>query len=144
MERHTVLGHELLPGSGNDLLELAATIAWTHHERWDGAGYPRRLAGEEIPLAGRIVAVADVFDALTSDRPYRPKLSEERARAEIEALRGAAFDPRVVDAYLGADVLVAGRDERTDVRARGRPSADPRVPLALPERQRNHDRRQHP
>jgi cyclic di-GMP phosphodiesterase len=108
MERHTVLGHELLAGSGNELLELAATIAWTHHERWDGTGYPRRLAEEEIPLAGRIVAVADVFDALTSDRPYRPKLTHARARAEIEALRGSAFDPRVVDAFLGADVLVGG------------------------------------
>ena len=78
MEQHTEIGRDLLGDSGSELLELAATIAWTHHERWDGSGYPRGLKGEEIPLAGRIVAVADVFDALTSDRPYRPRLSVER------------------------------------------------------------------
>ena len=109
MERHTDVGHELLAGSGNELLDVAAVIAWTHHERWDGSGYPRGLKGEEIPLAGRIVAVADVFDALTSDRPYRPALSAADARAHIAAGRGTAFDPQVVDAFLG-DVGRARRD----------------------------------
>jgi putative two-component system response regulator len=101
MERHTEFGHELLAGSGSELLDLAATLALTHHERWDGTGYPRKLAGEAIPLEGRIVAVADVYDALTSDRPYRAALSEEDARAQILRERGNAFDPRVVDAFLG-------------------------------------------
>jgi putative two-component system response regulator len=102
MERHTEVGHDLLAGSGNDLLEVAATIAWTHHERWDGTGYPRRLAGEAIPLEGRIVAVADVFDALTSDRPYRRSLAAADARAHVAAGKGKAFDPGVVDAFLRA------------------------------------------
>jgi putative two-component system response regulator len=100
MERHTTLGHDLLAGSGNELLDLAATIAWTHHERWDGTGYPRRLAGEEIPLEGRIVAVADVFDALTSDRPYRAALTDADAHAEIMSLSGRGFDPAVVAAFV--------------------------------------------
>ena len=100
MQEHTLHGRELLGGSGNDLLELAATIAWTHHERWDGGGYPLGLAGDEIPLAGRIVAVADVFDALTSDRPYRPARTAGEAVAMLRAGRGSAFDPAVVDAFL--------------------------------------------
>lgn len=99
MERHTDVGHELLAGSGNDLLELAATIAWTHHERWDGAGYPRRLAGEAIPLAGRIAAVADVFDALTNDRSYRGAWTGTDALAYLQLERGDAFDPVVVEAF---------------------------------------------
>lgn len=98
MERHTVVGHRLLTGSGNDLLELAATIAWTHHERWDGSGYPRRLAGRAIPLAGRVVAVADVYDALTSDRPYRAALPEADALEYLRDESGRSFDPDVVDA----------------------------------------------
>ena len=100
IERHTEAGYRLLTGSGNDLLELAATIARSHHERWDGSGYPYGLAGEEIPLEGRIVAVADVFDALTSDRPYRPELTPDEAREHIAAEAGTAFDPRVVAAFL--------------------------------------------
>ena len=99
MERHTDVGRELLAGSGNELLELAATVAWTHHECWDGSGYPRGLAGEAIPLAGRIVTVADVFDALTSDRPYRSAWTPEDALAYIVEQRGRRFDPAVVDAF---------------------------------------------
>jgi len=98
MERHTDVGHALLASSGNELLELAATIAWTHHENWDGSGYPRGLAGEDIPLAGRIVAVADVYDALTTDRPYRPAWSEDAAYAYLDDERGTKFDPTIVDA----------------------------------------------
>jgi len=101
MERHTELGNELLGGSGNELLDLAATIAWTHHERWDGGGYPRGLRGEEIPLEGRIVAIADVFDAVTSDRPYSAARSVDEALAVIAAQRGTGFDPEVVDAFVG-------------------------------------------
>ncbi len=102
MEMHTEIGRDLLGGSGSELLELATTIAWTHHERWDGTGYPRGLEGEEIPLVGRIVAVADVFDALSSDRPYRPRLSMDEARDWIVEGSGHAFDPGVVDAFVRA------------------------------------------
>jgi len=100
METHAEVGRDLLGGSGSELLELAATIAWTHHERWDGSGYPRGLSGEEIPLEGRIVAVADVFDALSSDRPYRPQLPMDEACDWIVDGAGSAFDPRVVDAFV--------------------------------------------
>lgn len=99
MQRHTDVGHELLAGSGNDLLELAATIAWTHHERADGTGYPRGLHRVEIPLEGRIVAVADVFDALTSDRPYRPALAADVACAYLTVEARSAFDPVVLEAF---------------------------------------------
>jgi putative two-component system response regulator len=102
MQIHTTAGHELLAASGSELLELAATVAWTHHERWDGTGYPRGLRGVEIPLEGRIVAVADVFDALTSDRPYRPAISAAEANAYLFAERGYAFDPDIVDAFLAS------------------------------------------
>ena len=100
IEKHTDVGHELLSGSGQEMLDVAASIAWAHHERWDGRGYPRGLAGEAIPLEARIVSVADVFDALTSDRPYRRRFSRTEARETIRAERGRAFDPAVVDAFL--------------------------------------------
>jgi PAS domain S-box-containing protein len=103
MQRHAEIGHSILAGSGADLLERAATIALTHHERYDGAGYPHGLAGEEIPLDGRIVAVADVFDALTTDRVYRRAHSHEQALAIMRLERGGHFDPRVLDAFLGAE-----------------------------------------
>jgi putative two-component system response regulator len=108
MKQHTDVGRDLLGGSGSELLELAATVAWTHHERWDGSGYPRGLKGEEIPLEGRIVAVADVFDALSSDRPYRPRLSVDEARAAVLEGSGRAFDPDVVEAFvLSLEALAA-------------------------------------
>ncbi len=100
MERHTTVGHQILADSESELLELAATIALTHHERWDGGGYPQGLAGEEIPIEGRITAVADVFDALLSDRCYRSALSVEDAVEVIRQGRGTHFDPQVVDALL--------------------------------------------
>jgi putative two-component system response regulator len=105
IERHAEIGHEILSGSRQELLDLAALIAWTHHEWFDGSGYPRRLAGPDIPLEGRIVAVADVFDALTIDRVYRPCLELPDALELIEAGRGGHFDPAVVEAFL------ANRDE---------------------------------
>jgi putative two-component system response regulator len=101
MEDHTVIGHDLLSGSGTALLDLAATIALTHHERWDGEGYPNRLAGEDIPLPGRIAAGADVFDALTSARVYRKQVFTSAEALEYISLnRGTQFDPRVVDALV--------------------------------------------
>jgi putative two-component system response regulator len=102
MQRHATIGHDILSGSKLDLLELAATIAWTHHERVDGTGYPRGLDGSEIPLEGRIVAVVDVYDALTSDRPYRAALTHERALALMCTGKGTQFDAIVLDAFLAA------------------------------------------
>ncbi len=100
MEEHTLVGREILSGSKSELLQLAATIAHTHHERWDGEGYPSGLAGEEIPLEGRIVAVADVFDAMLSDRCYRPALSVRETAETIAAESGTHFDPGVAAALL--------------------------------------------
>jgi putative two-component system response regulator len=100
MNRHPEMGAEILGRSRIPLFQLAAEVALSHHERWDGAGYPKRLAGEAIPLSGRIVAVVDFFDALTMDRCYRPAFSDERAVEMLRAERGRAFDPRVVDAFL--------------------------------------------
>lgn len=100
MEGHAELGYRLLTGSQSELLELAAEIAWTHHERFDGTGYPRRLAGEAIPLEGRIASVADVFDALTSNRVYRPAFGLTEAVDLMRSGRGSQFDPLVLDAFL--------------------------------------------
>jgi putative two-component system response regulator len=100
MESHTTVGHSILAGSESDLLKMAATIALTHHEWFDGSGYPRGLSGEDIPFEGRIVAVADVFDALLCDRPHRPALTTEEATKLVAAKSGNHFDPDVVDALL--------------------------------------------
>jgi putative two-component system response regulator len=97
-QRHAAIGALILAGSQFPLLRLAAEVALTHHERWDGTGYPRQLAGNEIPLVGRIVAVADVFDALTHRRAYKAAWSAAEALAEITAQSGKHFDPCVVDA----------------------------------------------
>lgn len=102
VETHASIGHTILAGAESELLRLADTVAWTHHERFDGTGYPRSLAGGEIPLVGRIAAVADVFDALTSDRPYRAAIPVDDALAQISSQRGSAFDPLVVDALLAS------------------------------------------
>ena len=100
MQRHTTVGDQILADSDSELLNLAATIALTHHERFDGGGYPAGLSGEEIPIEGRITAVADVFDALLSDRCYRRALSLDDAIETMKEGRGSHFDPRVVDALL--------------------------------------------
>ncbi len=99
MQRHPDIGREMLSGSEAPLLKLAATVAWTHHEKWDGTGYPRGISGEQIPIGGRIVAVADVYDALTRDRPYRSAVSEEEALGIMHEGRGSHFDPEVLDAF---------------------------------------------
>jgi len=100
MKRHASIGAAMLSDSPSELLQLAEAIARTHHERWDGAGYPQGLRGEEIPLAGRICAVCDVYDALVSPRPYKDPWSQHDALAEIVALRGRHFDPELVEAFL--------------------------------------------
>ncbi|MEJ7789719.1 MAG: HD domain-containing phosphohydrolase [Thermoleophilaceae bacterium] len=115
MERHCEIGYQLLSGSDSELLELAATIALTHHERFDGTGYPQALQGEDIPVEGRIVAVADVFDALTSDRAYRPAFSVEEALAILREGRGTQFDPEVLDRFLAClDEVQSIRAELAD------------------------------
>ena len=93
---HTTVGAGILARSDSPLVRMEEQIALAHHERWDGSGYPRGLAGEAIPIAGRIVAVADTFDALTHERPYKPAWSVDEALAEIERQSGRQFDPAVV------------------------------------------------
>ena len=100
MMAHTTAGAALLSGSRSPLLRMAEVIARTHHERWDGTGYPEGLKGEEIPLVGRICAICDVFDALASRRSYKDPWAFDRVVKEIERKRGSHFDPRVVDAFL--------------------------------------------
>jgi putative two-component system response regulator len=111
MEAHAEMGHRILAGSGVELLDLAAELALTHHERIDGRGYPRGLAGEAIPIEGRIAAVADVFDALTSDRVYRQAYQPDEARALMLEGRGTQFDAGLLDLFFGAfdDVLAIRR-----------------------------------
>ena len=100
IKHHTIIGAIILQGSESELLQLAETIARSHHEKWDGSGYPYGLKGVEIPIAARITAVADVFDALTSKRPYQEPLSFEAALVIIREKRGNHFDPDVVDAFF--------------------------------------------
>ena len=100
MKTHAELGARLLSSGSSPVLQMAAVIAATHHERWDGSGYPKGLAGEAIPLVGRIVAVADVFDALTHDRPYKSAWPVERRVRGDRRGAGGQFDPRVVEAFL--------------------------------------------
>jgi putative nucleotidyltransferase with HDIG domain len=100
IQAHTEIGAKMLSGSQSPLVQLAEEIALSHHERFDGSGYPKGLAGEAIPLSGRITAVADVFDALLSERPYKHAWSKPDAIAEIKSLSGSCFDPVVVEAFL--------------------------------------------
>jgi putative two-component system response regulator len=101
MKAHTTIGAKLLADSPSELLRCGEVIALTHHERWDGSGYPNGLDGERIPLWGRICAVSDVFDALTSERPYKPAYSNEEAVRVLQQDRGSHFDPVLVDVFLG-------------------------------------------
>jgi putative two-component system response regulator len=102
MRRHPIIGYDILKGSASKVVQLGAAIALSHHEKFDGSGYPYGLAGDGIPLEGRIVAVADVFDALTSDRPYKLRWTLDDALALLRDGRGSHFDPQCVDAFLGA------------------------------------------
>lgn len=101
MKQHTVIGGYILQNSGSKLLQAGEVIALSHHEKWDGSGYPKGLAGENIPLWGRICAVADVFDALTSKRPYKEAFSNEKSLEIMKEKRGTHFDPKLVDLFMG-------------------------------------------
>ncbi|MFH1031963.1 MAG: HD domain-containing phosphohydrolase [Chloroflexota bacterium] len=100
MKQHTTIGVEILKDASADFIKLAGIIAYNHHEKWDGSGYPQELKGTDIPIAGRIVALADVFDALTSDRVYRPAVPLEKALAIIKEGQGSHFDPALVDTFV--------------------------------------------
>ena len=101
MQTHCEIGYKIIGTSENNLLKASATVALTHHERWDGSGYPHGLKGSDIPLYGRIVAIVDMFDALTRLRPYKKPWSVDEAVAEVVRCRGGHFDPHIVDAFLG-------------------------------------------
>lgn len=121
MKAHVTIGAELLSNADSDLLHMAREIALGHHEKWDGSGYPGGLKGEAIPIAARIVAVADVFDALMSKRPYKEAWKEEDAVAYIRENAGTHFDPEVVECFIGL---------LPEVRAICQAYADPHTPRA--------------
>ncbi|MHB8240601.1 MAG: response regulator [Solirubrobacteraceae bacterium] len=102
IETHAEIGYEMLAGSPSEVVQVGALVARTHHEWWDGRGYPRGLGGAEIPREGRIAAVADVFDALTSDRVYRPAFPPKLAIDTMRSERGSHFDPEMLDTFMGA------------------------------------------
>ena len=99
IERHTIDGAKILDGSSSAIIQIGASIALTHHERWNGSGYPNHLKGEEIPLGGRICAIADVFDALTTVRSYKQTVSKEEALQLVLDSSGVLFDPTLVRAF---------------------------------------------
>jgi putative two-component system response regulator len=103
VKKHTTIGARILAGSRFEVLQMAEEIALTHHEQWEGGGYPRGLRAEEIPLAGRITTIADVFDGLTHERPYKPAWPLDRTLAEIDRLTGTHFDPEVAAAFRTLD-----------------------------------------
>jgi len=117
MRSHSKIGADILSGSYSDVIKLGEEVALTHHERWDGSGYPQRLQGEAIPMVGRIVAIADVFDALTSERPYKRAFSIEKSHGIIREERGRHFDPDVVDAFFSIeDEILEIKDRYQDSR----------------------------
>lgn len=100
MKDHTIIGRNILKDSESEIIQLAEIIALNHHERWDGSGYPNGLKGNEIPMVGRIVAVADVFDALMSDRPYKKAFAFDHSLQILQDEKGSHFDPEVMDAFF--------------------------------------------
>ncbi len=120
MRTHAERGAQILDGSSSELLQAGAVIALSHHEKWNGTGYPQGLAGEAIPLFGRIAAVADVFDALTNQRPYKPAFPNERAREIMNEGRAMHFDPQLLDLFFGNydDVLAIQKQYRDSTAGR--------------------------
>jgi putative two-component system response regulator len=126
MKRHTSLGHETLQKAealagvhDDEVLSLAKDIVFTHHERWDGSGYPRGLRADAIPLAGRIVAVVDTYDALVAERPYKKAMPHDEALAIIARGRGTHFDPDVVDAFEACHARLRDAEHAADLRRPG-------------------------
>ncbi|MBF0386427.1 MAG: response regulator [Candidatus Omnitrophica bacterium] len=129
MHTHAEIGAEILSGGTSPFLKMAETVALTHHERWDGKGYPHGLKGEEIPLVGRICAISDIFDALTSERPYKKAWTFDASVKELKRMRGYHFDPKVLDAFINVipDIKAISRDVNMPPH---RPSRRQRVSLA--------------
>jgi putative two-component system response regulator len=125
IEQHPVIGHRILSTAKSRYLREGATIALTHHERWDGAGYPGGLKAEMIPSSGRVVALIDVLDALTSERPYKRDWSFDDALAEIERGRGTQFEARLTDVLLEhAEEFARIRTDMPDYRPNGQGPGD--------------------
>lgn len=120
MQTHTTIGARILANPKSEILKMAQRIAITHHEQWNGQGYPNKLSGTGIPLEGRIVALADTFDALTSRRPYKEPYSVEVARDIIKEAKGQHFDPDVVDAFLRTWDDIIKKKEEIDKGKKGR------------------------
>lgn len=115
MQSHAVMGAEILDGATSSLVSLSAEIALSHHEKWDGSGYPKGLVGEEIPLSGRIAAITDVFDALVSERPYKKAWTIDEAVGLIQEGSGKHFDPNVVDHFVkNLDEIIEVKDALKD------------------------------
>lgn len=114
MKNHPQIGADILGEEDSELIRLAKTVAMTHHEKWDGSGYPKGLRAEDIPIEGRIVALADVFDALTSKRPYKEAWSLEDTMALIREQSGKHFDPSLVELFE------ANLDQILEIKARFR------------------------
>lgn len=119
MQTHSRIGHEILSRSENPVFQLAAEISLCHHERWDGSGYPQGLSGVEIPECARIVAIADVFDALTMKRPYKEPWGVDESLAEIRHCAGGQFEPRLVDRFLAIEKTIRGIKREWDAREHG-------------------------
>ncbi|HKK91278.1 MAG TPA: HD domain-containing phosphohydrolase [Desulfobacteraceae bacterium] len=115
MKTHARIGGQILRAGDSDYMVMGTTIAMTHHEKWNGSGYPNHLSGEDIPLVGRICAVADVFDALTSERPYKEAFSVEKSIDIMNQGRGSHFDPAVLDIFLkNLDEVIRIKDRHQD------------------------------
>ncbi len=117
---HTTLGGNILSDSSSELLQAGGIIALSHHEKWDGSGYPRGLSGEDIPLSGRICAIADVFDALTTERPYKTIISNEESKEIMKEERGKHFDPELLDLFFDsfAEVISIQEKYRQDIQVK--------------------------
>jgi putative two-component system response regulator len=133
LEQHSDTGVNILRQGISPVLRMAAVIALMHHERWDGSGYPRGLAGEAIPLEGRITSVADVFDALGSSRPYKPAFPLHKCLEIMESGRGTQFDPAVLDAFHAArEKILEIRREFADTHDRNPVAPTPAAPVETP------------
>ncbi|HNW81971.1 MAG TPA: response regulator [bacterium] len=117
MRKHTIMGARILEGSSSDIISLAEMLAQDHHEKWNGKGYPQGKKGEEIPLYCRIVALADVFDALTTERPYKNAFTIEKSFSIIQEEKGAHFDPEIVEAFFAIqDKILEIREKYSDIK----------------------------